>query len=879
MTNKIMEKCVYGFSRDKSEGTAAMRNILGGKGAGLAEMSSLGVPVPPGFTISSELCNEYYKNEKNVPEFLWHEVKKALLKIEENLGRNFGDVNNPLLVSVRSGASVSMPGMMDTVLNLGLNDQTVLGLTNLHSNERFAYDSYRRFIQMYSETVLKIKLNYFEDILDFKKQDREVEFDKDLTAQDLKEVVEDFKKLVLQKTGDEFPQDVYVQLRGAIKAVFDSWMAPRAKTYRKINSISEDYGTAVTVQAMVFGNVDVNSATGVLFTRNPSTGEKILFGEYLVNAQGEDIVSGIRTPNSISKLENTMPVIYAQIKQIAQKLEQHYKDMQDIEFTVEQSKLWILQTRRGKRTIESALKIVVDLVSEGITDIKEGLKRINPQDLDQLLHSVLDPNAEKNIIAKGLPASPGAASGLVVFSAEEAERLASLGNKVILVRSETSPEDIHGMHVAQGIVTSRGGMTSHAAVVARGMGKACIVGTAALSIDHEKKIMRIAEQDNIVKEHDQITIDGQSGEVILGSVPTVKPVFSQAFIQIIKWADEIRNLKIRTNAETAEDIKTALNFGAEGIGLCRTEHMFFDPKRIVSVRKMIIADTLERRVAALNEILPMQRENFIEIFKIMKEKPVNIRLLDMPLHEFIPKGEEEIKQVALSGGISVESVMDRCKQIHETNPMLGHRGCRLALTYPEIYEMQARAIFEAMHEVETQEGIKLNIEIMVPLIVNETEMRFLKNLIDNVAEKVASEKNTALVYKVGTMIELPRAALCSDKIAPFVEFVSYGTNDLSQTTFGLSRDDSAMFMQHYVECGIFKQDPFVEIDKEGVGELIKISSDKVKAAKHKVKLGICGEHGGNPTSIKFFNDLGFNYVSCSPYRIQIAKLAAAQSVL
>jgi pyruvate,orthophosphate dikinase len=879
MSNNVMEKSIFTFFGEKSEGTASMKNILGSKGAGLAEMNNLGLPVPPGITISSKLCEEYYRNGKALPESLFAEVEINIAKIGEILGRKFGDEGKPLLLSVRSGSVISMPGMMDTILNLGLNDETVRGLAQLHNNERFAYDSYRRFIQMYSEIVLKIKLNHFEDILDFKKQDREVKLDSELNVQDLKEVIEDFKKLIKAKTGDIFPQDVHLQLRESIKTVFDSWMTPRAITYRKINHIPENYGTAVNIQTMVFGNMDAESATGVLFTRDPSTGEKKLFGEYLLNAQGEDIVSGVRTPHSIEKLEDTMPEIYAQIKKISNQLELHYKDMQDIEFTIEQGKLWVLQTRTGKRSVEASLKIAVDMVDERVIDKKQALGRIDPHALDQLLHPVLDPKAERNVVAVGLPASPGAASGLAVFSAEEAERLSHLGNKTILVRSETSPEDIHGMNVAKGILTSRGGMTSHAAVVARGMGKACIVGASALSIDHEKRIMRIKGQDAVVKEHDSITIDGKSGEIILGNVATIKPVFPESFTEVMKWADEVRRLKIRTNAETVEDIKTALNFGAEGIGLCRTEHMFFDPKRIVSVRKMIIANSLERRTAALLEILPMQREDFISTFRLMKEKPVNIRLLDMPLHEFVPKTHEEIKQVAESGGISIELVMDRCKQIHETNPMLGHRGCRLALTYPEIYEMQAMAIFEAMHEVQTKEKIKLNIEIMVPLIVNEIEMRFLKNLIDAVAEKVSNEKQASLEYKVGTMIELPRAALCSDKIAPFVEYMSYGTNDLSQTTFGISRDDASMFMQHYLDCGIFKRDPFTQIDEEGVGELIKISSDKARSIKPTIKLGVCGEHGGDPESIKFFNALGFDYVSCSPYRIQIAKLAAAQGVL
>ncbi|NRA73324.1 MAG: pyruvate, phosphate dikinase [Rickettsiales bacterium] len=879
MANKIIEKSVYSFSEAEFETQEERRNILGGKAAGLVEMSNLGISVPPGFTISSKLCNEYYKNGRNISTALWHEVEKSFTKIEKTLSKNFGDAHNPLLVSVRSGARVSMPGMMDTILNLGLNDKTVIGLAKLHKNEWFAYDSYRRFIRMYSDTVLKIKSNYFEEVLDFKKQDRGVKFDKDLSLQDLKEIIEDFKMLVKRETGEEFPQDIYLQLKESIKAVFDSWMTARAKTYRKIHSISEEFGTAVTIQAMVFGNMDSNSATGVLFTRNPSTGEKKLFGEYLENAQGEDIVAGVRTPHSIMKLKENMPDIYEQIIQIASRLEHHYRDMQDIEFTVEQGKVWILQTRMGKRNVEAALKIVVDLVDEGIIDVKEGLKRINPADLDQLLHPVLDPKFKKNVFVKGLPASPGAASGLVVFSAEEAERMASLGNKVILVRSETNPEDIHGMHVAQGILTSRGGMTSHAAVVARGMGKACIVGAGSLNIDYKKKVMHIAACDDVVKEHDSITIDGQSGEVMLGDVPTIKPVFSESFHSVMKWAEDVRKLKVLTNAETPEDIKTALNFGAEGIGLCRTEHMFFDPQRIISVRKMIIADSVEQRKKALNEILPMQREDFIKIFQLMKEKPVNIRLLDPPLHEFIPKGEQEIKQVAISGNTSVETVMHRCKQIQEINPMLGHRGCRLAITYPEIYEMQVRAIFEAMCEVSKQGDIRPNVEIMMPLIVNEKEIEILRDLVSNVAKKIAEEKNITPVYKIGTMIELPRAALCSDKIAPFVEYMSYGTNDLSQTTFGFSRDDAAMFISHYVENGIFKQDPFVEIDKEAVGELMKISVARARSVRKEIKLGVCGEHAGDPASIKFFSDLGCDYISCSPYRIQIAKLAAAQGVL
>jgi pyruvate,orthophosphate dikinase len=869
---------IYSFCSSKADGNLSMDGILGGKGAGLAHMCAMGLPVPPGFTITSDVCILYYKNSKELPPALMPNVKAAIKTMEQSLGKKFGGTRNPMLVSVRSGAKVSMPGMMDTILNLGLNDQTVTALAATHNNERFALDSYRRFIQMYACVVLGMKLHQFEALLSLKKQEQNIEQETDLTIESLEQLVAEFKALVLSETGKDFPQDVWVQLNQAIKAVFDSWMSARAVTYRKIHGITEEHGTAVNVQAMVFGNMDDKSATGVLFTRNPSTGENTIYGEYLLNAQGEDVVAGIRTPAPLSAMQAALPQVYNELVTVAKKLEAYHKDMQDIEFTVEQGKLWILQARSGKRTIEAGIKILVDMVSEKLIDKEDAILRIEPLSLNQLLYPRLDPKANKTVIAKGMPASPGAVSGSLVFTAEDAEQRAMLGEKVILVCTETSPEDIHGMHAAEGILTSCGGMTSHAAVVARGMGKVCIVGAKDLRIDREKKTLRVSTSDVVVKEHDIITVDGQSGEVLLGIVPAIKPAPPAAFITMMQWADQLRKLKVRTNAETVEDIQTALAFGAEGVGLCRTEHMFFEPKRIVSVRKMIIANSLERRVQALKEILSMQRSDFAKIFRLMAGKPVNIRLLDMPLHEFIPKTEEEINLVANSGQVSSEFVTDRCKQLHEFNPMLGHRGCRLAITYPEIYEMQARAIFEAMAEI-LQSKMTCLVEIMVPLVANDIEIKLLRNLIDSTALKVQEETKVALQYKVGTMIELPRAALCSDKIAAHVDYVSYGTNDLSQTTFGLSRDDSASFMSHYLACGILTKDPFVELDEDGVGELIKISLAKAKSAKPAITAGICGEHGGDPKSIRFFNSLGLDYVSCSPYRIQVAKLAAAQAEL
>lgn len=884
----MTEKYIYSFSKEKSEGNASMRNLLGGKGANLAEMCNIGIPVPPGFTISTEVCKYYYAHDKKLPSNFTAEVNAALAKIEKTLGKKLGNEENPLLVSVRSGARSSMPGMMDTILNLGLNDKTVCGLAQYSCNERFAYDTYRRFIQMYSDVVLGVEYYHFEEAIEMLKQENDITLDTEMTTENLKALVLKFKEIVVTKYGKEFPQNVDEQLWGAISSVFDSWMSHRAITYRRMNNIPEEWGTAVNIQSMVFGNTGDNSATGVAFTRNPSTGEKNLYGEYLINAQGEDVVAGIRTPQSITKadrlslgsedpsMEESMPSLSKELFKIAHKLEKHYKDMQDIEFTIEEGKLWILQTRSGKRTTQAALRIAVELVEEGAVNKNTAISRIEPESLNQLLHPTLDSKAPRNVLTKGLPASPGAASGVIVFSAAEAERLSGLGEKVLLTRVETSPEDIHGMYASEGIITSKGGMTSHAAVVARGMGKPCVVGVSNLKIDYESQTMKVG--DLSLKAGDYITIDGESGEIILGKVPTISPVFSKYFTEIMEWADDIKKLKIRTNAETKNDIMAALNFNAEGIGLCRTEHMFFESDRIVHVRDMIIAQTIESRESALKKILPMQRSDFKGIFELMREMPVNIRLLDMPLHEFLPNKEEEMREVAEAAGIEINLVKHRCKQLHEVNPMLGHRGSRIGITYPEIYKMQATAIFEAMVEVK-KSGIKPSVEIMVPLIATEKEMIILKELIENVAKEISEQHGEKLDYQIGTMIELPRSALISHKIAEHAEYMSYGTNDLSQTTFGLSRDDSSTFIPEYVEKGIFLGDPFVSLDQEGVGELIKISALRARQTRKNIKLGICGEHGGDPASIRFFNDLGFDYVSCSPYRIPIARLAAAQSVI
>ena len=883
----MSEKYIFSFGGMKTEGKAEMRDLLGGKGANLAEMCLLKLPVPPGFTISTDVCRYYYDHDKKFPPSLLDEIQKHLSDVEGFLGKKLGDKSNPLLLSVRSGARESMPGMMDTILNLGLNDDVTDGLAYLTNNKFFAYDSYRRFIQMYSNVVHNIPGHYFEDVMDIIKQDNDAKHDSDLSPENLQEVIQEFKKIVKKQTGKDFIQDVHQQLIDAIRAVLDSWMCPRAITYRKLNNISAKWGTAANIQSMVFGNMGNDSATGVMFTRNPSTGHKSLYGEYLVNAQGEDVVAGIRTPypiaynkeerNADESMEKKIPELFHKLKEVSKKLESHYKDMQDIEFTVEKEKLWVLQTRNGKRTAKAALQIAVDLWKEKILSKEEALLKIDPASLNQLLHAMLDPKAQKDVVGSGLPASPGAASGIVVFSAEDAEKITDVGEKVILVRTETSPEDINGMYVAEGILTSRGGMTSHAAVVARGMGKPCIVGASSLNIDYETKSFSV--NGITVKEKEHITIDGTSGDVMLGNVKTIQPKPSENFNTIIKWADQIKKLNIRANAETVHDIECALNFNADGIGLCRTEHMFFEGNRIVAVRKMILATTESERKAALAEILPIQRQDFIDIFSLMQSKPVNIRLLDMPLHEFLPHDQKEMEQVASSLKVKVERVKERCKQLQEVNPMLGHRGSRLGVTYPEIYEMQVRAIIEAMVYIKSQKDIDANIEIMVPLIATEKEMKLLRNLIVKVAKEIEESSGYPLSYQIGTMIELPRAALCSDKIADYAEYMSYGTNDLSQTTFGLSRDDSAGFIQDYIEKGILCSDPFCSLDQEGVGELIKISAERARSKNKSIKLGICGEHGGDPSSIHFFNRLGFNYVSCSPYRIHIARLAAAQAVL
>lgn len=883
-----MAKWVYSFGDGDAEGNATMRELLGGKGANLAEMCSLGLPVPPGFTISTALCTSYYENGRQYPEDLAGQVDDAIASIEKALGKKFGDATNPLLVSVRSGSRASMPGMMDTVLNLGLNDETVAGLAAKSGNERFAYDSYRRFIQMYSDVVLGVDHYNFEELLDLKKQDKGVVEDTDLDAKDLKELVKSFKQKVQDDSGKPFPQDVNEQIWGAIDAVFGSWMNNRAITYRRLNDIPESWGTAVNIQSMVFGNMGNDCATGVAFTRDPSTGDNEFYGEYLINAQGEDVVAGIRTPQQITidgkkkhdsdlpAMEDEMSDVYADLVTVYKKLESHYKDMQDIEFTVQDRKLWILQTRNGKRTAPAAIKIAVDMVNEGIIDKNEAISRIDPASLDQLLHPTLDPKAHRRVIDRGLPASPGAASGTVVFTSEDAEAKVAAGEKVILVRIETSPEDIHGMHVSEGILTARGGMTSHAAVVARGMGKPCVSGAGGLRIDYAGKTFTAGGAS--IKEGDTITINGSTGEVILGEVPTIQPKLSDDFNQLMKWADETRELKVRTNAETPEDAATARKFGAEGIGLCRTEHMFFDATRIISVREMILAEDEAGRRAALDKLLPMQRADFVELFDIMEGLPVTIRLLDPPLHEFLPHTDADMEEVANVVGVSVDEVKRRAAQLSEHNPMLGHRGCRLGITYPEISEMQARAIFEAAVEV-TGKGNNVVPEIMVPLVLGKDELNILKVVIDSVAQEVFAEKGVSVDYLVGTMIELPRAALKAGEIAATAEFFSFGTNDLTQTTLGISRDDAASFIGDYKNAGIFEHDPFVRLDREGVGELVSLAADRGRATRPDIKLGICGEHGGNPDSVHFCQEIGLDYVSCSPYRVPIARLAAAQAAI
>jgi pyruvate,orthophosphate dikinase len=883
-----MTKWVYTFGGGSSEGRADMKNLLGGKGANLAEMAGLGLPVPPGFTITTEVCTYYYANKETYPADLDAQVMTALGQIEKIVGAKFGDAENPLLVSVRSGARASMPGMMDTVLNLGLNDVTVAGLAKRANDERFAFDSYRRFIQMYCNVVLEISSHNFEEILEHVKEDKGYKLDTDLKADDWKKVVELYKKKVQEKLGKPFPQDPKEQLNGAIGAVFGSWMNKRACTYRALHDIPESWGTAVNVQAMVFGNMGDDSATGVCFTRNPSTGENLFYGEFLINAQGEDVVAGIRTPQQITlagknaqksdlpAMEEAMPVMFKELNEIRLKLEKHYRDMQDMEFTIQKGKLWMLQTRNGKRTAKAALRVAVEMANEGLITKEEAIKRVEPQALDQLLHPMLDPKAKRDVLGKGLPASPGAASGKVVFTADEAEVWAGKGEKVILVRVETSPEDIGGMHVAQGILTTRGGMTSHAAVVARGMGRPCVAGCGELRVDYAAKTFKAGART--VKEGDVITIDGSSGEVMMGEVPTIQPELTGDFGRLMEWADAVRKLKVRANAETPLDASTARKFGAEGIGLCRTEHMFFDPKRIIAMREMILADKEEDRRTALAKLIPFQRQDFIDLFTIMKGLPVTIRLLDPPLHEFLPQGEDEIADVAKEAGVDVATVKSRSAALHEANPMLGHRGCRLGVTYPEIYEMQAQAIFEAAVEV-SKSGEAVVPEIMIPLVSTKKELDLMKASVDKMAEEVFKKAGKRLVYHVGTMIELPRAALQAGKIAETAEFFSFGTNDLTQTTLGMSRDDSGPFLEVYRAKGIYEQDPFASLDVDGVGELVKIAKERGRATRPDIKLGICGEHGGDPASIHFCQKVGLNYVSCSPYRVPIARLAAAQAAL
>ena len=885
-----MSKWVYSFGGGRAEGRADMKNLLGGKGANLAEMANLAIPVPPGFTITTEVCTHYYANGQTYPGDLNEQVLAGLKKVEEIMGKKFGDDADPLLVSVRSGGRASMPGMMDTILNLGLNDKSVEGLAHKSNDARFAYDSYRRFIQMYSNVVLNFGHHNFEEILDEMKESKGYKLDTDLTAADWKVVVGRYKDKVKAKLGKTFPQDVKEQLWGAIGAVFDSWMNQRAITYRRLNDIPEEWGTAVTVQSMVFGNMGNDCATGVCFSRNPSTGENLFYGEFLVNAQGEDVVAGIRTPQQLTiegreaqhselpAMEEVMPEVFKQLNSIRHKLEGHYKDMQDMEFTVQQQRLWMLQTRNGKRTTKAALRIAVEMAREGIIDRKEAIKRIDPQGLDQLLHPTLDPKAPRKLIAKALPASPGAASGKVVFSAEDAEVwVKDRKEKVILVRVETSPEDITGMHVSEGILTTRGGMTSHAAVVARGMGTPCVAGAGSIRVDYAGKTFKI--DNTVVKEGDVITLDGSTGEVFLGAVPTVQPELTGDFATLMEWVDTIRTLKVRTNAETPLDASTARKFGAEGIGLCRTEHMFFDPQRIIAIREMILAETEDGRRSALAKLLPFQRKDFIDLFQIMAGLPVTIRLLDPPLHEFLPHTEEEIAEVAAAAGVSVATVKSRNASLHESNPMLGHRGCRLVITYPEIYEMQAQAIFEAAVHVSIESGRTVVPEIMIPLVGAKKELDLLKASIDKIAAEVFAAKSHQLEYKVGTMIELPRAALVADEIAKTAEFFSFGTNDLTQTTFGMSRDDSGPFLEVYRAKGIYEADPFASLDQEGVGQLIKIAVERGRATRSNIKLGICGEHGGDPASVGFCHRAGLDYVSCSPYRVPIARLAAAQAAL
>ena len=887
--SQLATKWVYDFGGGASDGDASMKNLLGGKGANLAEMAKLGLPVPPGFTITTEVCTVYYKNKRNYPADLEGQVNDALKALEGRTAKKFGDVRNPLLVSVRSGSRASMPGMMDTVLNLGLNDQTAEGLAKLSGDRRFAYDSYRRFIQMYSNVVLNIGHDEFEHILDDYKESRDFNLDTDLGAESWIEVIALYKKAVEKKIGKPFPQDPKDQLWGAISAVFASWMNDRAITYRRLNDIPESWGTAVNVQSMVFGNMGESSATGVAFTRDPSTGEKRFYGEYLVNAQGEDVVAGIRTPAPISNsrkadlksedlsLEEAMPETYKQLLEVSTRLETHYRDMQDIEFTVEQGTLYMLQTRSGKRTAQAALKLAVEMCKEGLISQEEAVLRLEPAQLDQLLHPAIADDAVRDVFVKGLPASPGAAVGQVVFEPAEAVALAAKGTAVILVRIETSPEDIQGMHAAKAIVTARGGMTSHAAVVARGMGRPCVCGAGSLQIDAEKGTVRVGSRT--LKKGDIITVDGAKGQVLVGSVKMVEPLLGGDFGELMGWADQSRRMKVRANAETPLDAETARKFGAEGVGLCRTEHMFFDAARIPVVREMILADNERGRRKALDKLLPMQRQDFADIFKIMAGLPVTIRLLDPPLHEFLPHSDEDIAGVAKQSGISAELLKARAEELHESNPMLGHRGCRLGVTYPEIYEMQARAIFEAALDVAKESGRAPIPEVMIPLVATRRELELMRAIVVQTAERVFNERKAQVEYLVGTMIELPRAALRAGDIAEEAEFFSFGTNDLTQTALGISRDDASRFLKIYEERGIYEKDPFVSIDRDGVGELVRIGCERGRATRPRLKLGVCGEHGGDPASIFFFEECGLDYVSASPFRVPVARLAAAHAVL
>ena len=877
---------VYNFGASGTEGDSSMRNLLGGKGANLAEMSGIGLPVPPGFTITTEVCTYFNDNGRKYPAELEAQVKDSISRIEAETGAHFADPANPLLVSVRSGARASMPGMMDTVLNLGLNDETAAGLAARADDARFAYDSYRRFIQMYADVVMGVDHGLFEDALETMKLNRGVFDDTGLEGDDLKALVEEFKTIVQDEAETDFPQDPWVQLWGAVGAVFNSWMNARAITYRRLNSIPASWGTAVNVQAMVFGNMGTDCATGVAFTRNPSTGENSFYGEFLINAQGEDVVAGIRTPLPLTRaarqdgdgesMEEAMPDVFAQLDVVRRQLEKHYADMQDLEFTVQQNKLYMLQTRSGKRTAEAALRMSVEMAEEGLISQDEALLRVDPNALDQLLHPTLDPTAEKDVLTRGLPASPGAACGQIVLSADKAEELSGAGHQVILVRLETSPEDIHGMHAAAGILTARGGMTSHAAVVARGMGRACVSGAGELRFDEVSGTVFIHETQ--LSEGDIITIDGSSGEVYRGAVATVQPRMSKAFSTIMEWADERRRMAVRTNAETPVDARTAVGFGAEGIGLCRTEHMFFDQDRIIAMRRMIMAADTEGREAALAKLLPMQRQDFEELFSIMAGLPVTIRLLDPPLHEFLPHSADELADVAEAAGVSNETARQRALKLAESNPMLGHRGCRLAVTYPEICRMQARAIFEAACAVAATGAAPVP-EIMVPLAATGKEIALCKAVIDEEAEAVMATTGQQLSYLVGTMVELPRAAICAVDLAAEAEFFSFGTNDLTQTALGISRDDAGAFLHYYIDAEIYAKDPFVSIDRDGVGALVKIGVEGGRSQRPDIKLGVCGEHGGDPDSISFFEEVGLDYVSCSPYRVPAARLAAAQAAI